>query len=514
MMRSTHNQDDTAYYSAQYHIAQSLLKSLNITWQGTLTASHADVLCMLKEADVISEDMILSEAPRAWCDALQHMPYYNASTQHAFKLFLDHRCSMQYFANLVQFDDPSQEDHGHAMLAQLLGVVLSGDMDNHKIAVCFKGLFAEDYRAGLSRWYTLFLSLKHMHPTRASQIMRFCLYRYEVFLFPTIVDQLSRMPQRRLIQTQLWHEFSEYDRAAGNTEESRRLLHHFIMTLSESRSVAHNLWRDYQSTENLSVHSSAKESILALKERYMPDVTDSTTLQMRREAYSHALGELRDFCSQYVSSKDVVMRRKCQAAIRLLSRLEHMAAGDNIHKATHISVIDLIVLAWWAIGDEKARLPGVAIEDARLRLVEGLYSIQRGGNISDGVDDLSDDMPICVSGSMNKIIEMLVGIDKDAAITMINMTTASAKMLVVIREEASTYARYNDVSEENIIHHITSTVTARMWEEFAILFPVSPAAQDASASEHPASFKEYIRASLESYDYNDILSFKHAKHSA
>ena len=512
-MRSTHNQDDTAHYSAQYHVAQSLLKSLDIVWQGTLTAAQADVLCMLKEADVISEDMILSEASRAWLNTLQHMPHYNTSTKYALKIFLDHRCSMQYFADVIQFDDPSQEDHGHAMLAQLLGVILSGDMNNHKIAVCFKGLFAEDYRAGLSRWYTLFLSLKHMHPTNASQIMRFCLYRYKVFLFPTIVDQLSRMSQHRLIQTQLWHEFSAYDRAAGSTEESRRLLHHFIMTLSES-SVAHNLWRDYQSTEYLSVHNSAKKSILALKERYMPHVTDSTTLQMRHEAYSHALGELRDFCSQYVSSQDVAMQRTCQAALRLLSRLEHASSRDNIHKATHMSIRDLIVLAWWAIGDEKARLPGVAIEDARLRLVEGLYSIQRGGNISDGADNLSDDIPICVSGAMNKIIEMLVGIDKDAAITMVNMTTASAKMLVVIREEASTYARYNDVSEENIIHHITSAVTARMWEEFAVLFPASPASQDVSASEYPASFKEYIRTSLESYDYDAILSLKHAKHSA
>lgn len=513
-MRSTHNQDDTAHYSAQYHVAQSLLKSLDIAWQGTLTAAQADVLCMLKEADVISEDMILSEASRAWLNTLQHMPHYNTSTKYALKIFLDHRCSMQYFANLVQFDDPSQEDHGHAMLVQLLRVVLDSGINDAKIAVCLKGLFAEDYRTGLFRWYPLFLSLHNRNPILASQIMRFCLYRYKVFLFPTIVDQLSRMSQHKLIQTQLWHEFSEYDRAAGSTEESRRLLHHFIMTLSENSSVAHNLWVDYQSTENSSLHNSVKKSILALKERYMPHVTDSTTLQMRHEAYSRALGELRDFCSQYVSSQDVAMQRTCQAALRLLSRLEHVSSRYNIHEATHMSIRDVIVLAWWAIGDEKAWLPGVAIEDARLRLVEGLYSIQRGGNISDGPDNLSDDMPICVSGAMNKIIEMLVGIDKDAAITMVNMTTASAKMLVVIREEASTYARYNDVSEENIIHHITSAVTARMWEEFAVLFPASPASQDANASEHPASFKEYIRTSLESYDYDAILSLKHAKHSA
>ena len=114
------------------------------------------------------------------------------------------------------------------------------------------------------------------------------------------------------------------------------------------------------------------------------------------------------------------------------------------------------------------------LEDARKQFVQGLYEIQRGGNLSfTGEDNMDDDSPICIRGMINKLIESTCGYHSDCRIEYITRETASLKLPIVVKEEAINYlkslskssALCNDDEFNSVILDVQNNGVEAIWSE-------------------------------------------------
>ena len=80
-----------------------------------------------------------------------------------------------------------------------------------------------------------------------------------------------------------------------------------------------------------------------------------------------------------------------------------------------------------------------------------------------GHDDGGGDLSICDSGTFNKLIEKLQGVDRDCWIEYMTLATAGAKLPVVVREEAE---RYLNTQAE---HYLAQPRTAEELQAFTDL---------------------------------------------
>ena len=124
-----------------------------------------------------------------------------------------------------------------------------------------------------------------------------------------------------------------------------------------------------------------------------------------------------------------------------------------------VSTRQLLALAWIAIHDESKRHSGTTLDHAKALLLEGLYEIQRGYNISgNNVDNNApNDLSICVAGTFNKIIEKLQGVHSSVKIDYITMEGAALKLQAVVREEAMSYLKSLLATEEVCVRGNTPT---------------------------------------------------------
>ncbi|MES2142621.1 MAG: hypothetical protein V4471_07075 [Pseudomonadota bacterium] len=234
---------------------------------------------------------------------------------------------------------------------------------------------------------------------------------------------------------------------------------------------------DNQSTHRASVHQSVSESATRLANRYPSIISDKTRLK-----------EIIEWIEGYVNNlPDNFERNKAKAAKNCIVRITN--SYTFIEPISKVSIQELLALFWSAIHDDANRVG--SLEDAKKQLIDGLYEIQRGDNLSDtGVDLGGFDRPICPAGTFNKLIEKLQGIHPDCEIQFITNEIFSLKLRIVTCEEAMRYleasANPNTAEELSIFtrlmaqiqkegvgviwDHIQANITNRMTDEFGSFY--------------------------------------------
>ena len=228
-----------------------------------------------------------------------------------------------------------------------------------------------------------------------------------------------------------------------------------------------------QSTHTASVHRSVSESARKLRDSY------SASLDLEQK-----VDEIKAFINGLPDSPKNAAARRCIARITAVD----YAYTDQV---SNVSTRQLLALVFTAIHDGERRCDGSGTEDALNSFVEALYEIQRGYNLSpSGQDQGGDDMPICIAGTFNKLLEKLNGIHHDVTIVMITKAQASLKLPIVVREEALAYlsARANPATSaeciaftrlmqsikkdgiEDIWGNIKAQIAERIFDEFGSLY--------------------------------------------
>jgi len=243
---------------------------------------------------------------------------------------------------------------------------------------------------------------------------------------------------------------------------------HPELTVRQSRDQILSGFNAIQNTHSSSIHRSVSASAQRLMRRYGSGLDYRKVLAALKSAL-HALE----------------ITPKHRAAQRGFENL--MRDGRYLDSGSGVYLGQLLALSYLAIQDDSKRMGSVA--DAQALLVDGLYEIQRGGNIQDdGLDNGNPvDIPICQSGAFNKILEKLNGIHADVEIYFVTHASASAKFPIVAKEEAYAYLRINStpiteaeyqkaqdmvqkLREDQTIEHIWSIIEPRVkdriWEEF------------------------------------------------
>ena len=188
--------------------------------------------------------------------------------------------------------------------------------------------------------------------------------------------------------------------------------------------------------------------------------------------------ELRDFVDGLSDAP------KHQAAKRCIARI--MASTPFVDEASGISMLELLALAYAAIQDgHQCKL---AFEEASALLVEGLYEMQRGDNMSAmGLDRDGDDLPMSDAGSFNMIMAKLDGVHPAVHLYFLSDEDASAEFPKLVQAlavnylkklAASTYARGYRASQDlleriqaegkiqPIWDKIAKEVRDKMWTQF------------------------------------------------
>jgi len=252
------------------------------------------------------------------------------------------------------------------------------------------------------------------------------------------------------------------------------------------------LFNNTQSTHTASVHASASQTATNLLNRYESRVQGAKLNTI-----------LQKFAS-WVNAR-TPLDLKQQAAAHCIDRLtnSNYFYTDSV---SHVSTQQLMALAWLAVHDESART--ATLDDAKQQLIEALYEIQRGYNLSEiGVDDHAPaDRPICTGGTFNKWCEKLSGVHQDAVMLFITHAGATAKLPIVAREEARRYldtltpGSQHYVTLQNQINNetlqplwdtISTAVANRLFDEFASLYP---------QGRHSAAFTAFLSQGLYALD--------------
>lgn len=257
---------------------------------------------------------------------------------------------------------------------------------------------------------------------------------------------------------------------------------------------------DNQSTHTASVHQSISESAARLWQRYGESLLTQAQLKSVIENMK-----------QWILCET----EKISAAMRGFERITDPNAFSFVDPVSEVSALQMLALSHLAIFDEENRHG--TLEDAMRQIIQGLYEIQRGYNLSeDGVENGGDDLPICAAGTFNKLVEKLSGIHTDVCIRFVTYTTATLKLPIIVEEEAYSFLLQSAcadslsnlyafiklldrVSEEGISviwPNIEEPICARMLDEFGCLMLTGSISQ-----------KDFTSL-IEAGQYKELRSFK------
>ncbi|MFZ4076403.1 MAG: hypothetical protein ACOYKA_00320, partial [Legionellaceae bacterium] len=169
-----------------------------------------------------------------------------------------------------------------------------------------------------------------------------------------------------------------------------------------------------QSTHTASVHTSVSASAIRLRESYGSRIASQQDLNA-------VIAEMGQWVASISRSS-----QKGAAAARCFRRITayHYFFTDP---TSQVSTRLLLAFVWRAVHDNAKRTG--SLDDAQALLIDGLYEIQRGYNLSEeGEDDELDDHPICVAGTFNKLMEKLNGIHSDVEVYYITTQGAALKL--------------------------------------------------------------------------------------
>ena len=279
---------------------------------------------------------------------------------------------------------------------------------------------------------------------------------------------------------QHWNEILIASRQPNPQAALTRLKNQILgIELPVNANPKHTHINETQSTHKASVHQSVSESATKLLARYGS--------ALEGEKLGAIIQKIRQWCDSLPAGDEVHDAAK-RCIIRLTGPLY-----TYVDPASNVSLQQIIALSWLAIHDDGLRQGSLA--DAKQQLCQGLYEIQRGGNLSEeGLDLLGFvDHSICTSGSFNKLVEKLQGIHPEVVVKYITHTTASLKLPIVIKEEVLRYlaesthpttaaeflsitAPLQQIQEERspapIWKQIKARVAERLFAEFGSLYPL------------------------------------------
>lgn len=249
-----------------------------------------------------------------------------------------------------------------------------------------------------------------------------------------------------------------------------------------------------QSTHTLSVHESVSSSASKLAKRYqhMPlhSIIDADIQLRFYPLFSQAdrgrlctVALLEEKLCQCLTDYGRLESKNepRRVALRCFKRL----TTDRQHfydKASGVSLRHLMYLAFLSVYDQAALEERVSVQDAREALILGMGEIQRGYNIEAATE--KKDIPICLSGSFNKLINCLQGVHTDCNITYVTPALVSAKLPVVTKNAVKAYllaldekTRHQCLSElhkegmsDEVWSHTAQQIADVLFDEFGSLY--------------------------------------------
>jgi hypothetical protein len=199
-------------------------------------------------------------------------------------------------------------------------------------------------------------------------------------------------------------------------EENRGIISNFF----EGNNINNIVINKAQSTHTKSVHKSVSESILKLNTHY------------KKRNLKEALKEMKIWIDE-LDKKN----HKKSAAIKAFYRI-YNDKFTYVDSTSKITIKNALALIWIGTNDKNAQKQNILsnndIKERRNRLIQHLYEVQRGYNISkNNVDDMSKfDRPICAGGSFNKIVNSLNGSHDCVEIYFVTKATILLKIEAVL----------------------------------------------------------------------------------
>lgn len=367
-------------------------------------------------------------------------------------------------------------DQGQANFNVIVGHKNPSSVAHVLIALYKAGLLEQDNRDAIAR---------HPHPHHVIRVLhtfdyagllldqsRFnAILTYSTIFFEGHADGMwARIPDH-LFTDDVFHQMIRIAEQYRDAPElGQTTFSHYVNFLIRYIPVAPPVLNDSQSTHTTSIHQSVSESATKLLENFRELISSEILLQKHLEEVSVWVNTL--------PSKQL----KHDSAKRCIERIKTLEFKDP---GSGVSVKQLLALAWLAIHAEEKT--DEAIKDAKLLLIDGLYEIQRGYNLSDiGVDNKSlTDLNICPAGTFNKLVEKLYGIHSGVQLVYVTKAGATAKFQIVVREEAIAYfaLQPSDVRQdlrdrilgaegiEAIWANISDKVANRLLGEFESAYP-------------------------------------------
>lgn len=265
-----------------------------------------------------------------------------------------------------------------------------------------------------------------------------------------------------------------------------------------------NNFNPSQSVHTASINQSVRDSILSLKKRYEVETNNG---QKVLKYYEKLKNLVLDKCSLIES--DLSKKIKCQAARRALQRID-TGELNYLEKVTNTDIFSLFALIYCAVHD-KERIKA-DLDDFLVLLIDSLYELQRGYNLSETAEDnhLSD-KSICTGGSFAKIFESICALHQDCYLIYVTAQSITNKMICVVNQEVKDYLNkfaypeslkvLNDLKANglngDIWQIIKSEVEAKMHAEFDDVLGMSSVSKTDflnildSANEVPLYLEDY-----------------------
>jgi hypothetical protein len=240
-------------------------------------------------------------------------------------------------------------------------------------------------------------------------------------------------------------------------------LEHYIeqLLVRASRDRGEPLLNNSQSTHTTSVHQSSSASAKKLSEYYQDQLNDNE---------DQVISKIKNYINNLGNSLKEKSAKTC---------IKRIIQGDIefYDSSSRVSLKQLIALFHLAVHDTKACTAD--LEEGQKSLVNALYEIQRGYNLSEtGVDDNNEkDRPICMSGAFNKLIEFISPIHQACQMIFMSSETATLKLPIIVKEKTLAYLKNNDLKvineriwEKVIWPKIKKAVAKAMFSEFSGLY--------------------------------------------
>jgi hypothetical protein len=196
-----------------------------------------------------------------------------------------------------------------------------------------------------------------------------------------------------------------------------------------------------QSTHTASIHRSVSESATKLKNNY--------SHIFEKKGKEALLQEIKAYIAKLPGDKSE-LTNKNSAAKRAMDSLKK-AFWQFEDPSSKVSNLEILILAWVALNDDKKRDKDCTLSQAKTCFVNGLYELIRGYNLDDSAnDDGQPDNMICSPGGFNKIVESLNTIHPDVTIVHITMALANIELKIRSTDNIINALNISELSADEI----------------------------------------------------------------